>query len=61
MKNCVNPFVHLFEISEKWNKDDGYFLYAFDLGSYDKIEQYMSLIRQGNTRLKANFATFQLY
>ncbi|KAL5020749.1 hypothetical protein ScPMuIL_002171, partial [Solemya velum] len=62
-KNYVTPYVNLFEISEKWNKDeglpitrlafdDGYSLYAFELSPSDLGEQYMNLVRQGNVRLE---------
>ncbi|KAL5008972.1 hypothetical protein ScPMuIL_014553, partial [Solemya velum] len=67
-KNYVTPYVNLFEISEKWNKDeglpitrlafdDGYSLYAFELSPSDLGEQYMNLVRQGNVRLEVKFAT----
>ncbi|OOZ36250.1 hypothetical protein, partial [Solemya elarraichensis gill symbiont] len=67
-KNYVTSFVNLFEVAEKWNKDDGlqitrqsfgngYALYAFELAPNDLGEQYMNLVRQGNIRLEVKFAT----
>lgn len=66
-KNYVTAFVNLFEVSEKWNKDDGllinrkmfdegYAFYAFELAPNDLGDQYMNLVRQGNIRLEVKFA-----
>lgn len=67
-KNHVTPFVNLFEVSEKWNKDsglgitrsmfsEGYTVYAFSLVPSDLGEEYINLVRQGSVRLDVKFAT----
>ncbi|XP_061191087.1 uncharacterized protein F54H12.2-like [Saccostrea echinata] len=66
-KNYVTPFVNLFEVAEKWNKDAGlkitrsmfdagYAVYAFSLAPSDLGEAYLNLIRQGSVRLEVKFA-----
>jgi hypothetical protein len=67
-KNYVTPFVNLYEVSEKWNKDsglkisrsmfnEGYAVYAFSLAPSDLGEEYINLVRQGSVRLEVKFAT----
>lgn len=67
-KNHVTPFVNLFEVSEKWNKDsglsitrsmfsEGYTVYAFSLVPSYLGEEYINLVRQGSVRLDVKFAT----
>lgn len=67
-KNCVTPFINLFEVAEKWNKDsglnitrkmfsEGYTVYAFSIAPSDLGEEYMNLVRQGSIRLEVKFAT----
>lgn len=66
--NCVTPFVNLYEVAEKWNKDsglkisrsmfnEGYAVYAFNLAPSDLGEDYINLVRQGSVRLEVKFAT----
>ncbi|XP_062614278.1 uncharacterized protein F54H12.2-like [Saccostrea cucullata] len=66
-KNNVTPFVNLFEVAEKWNKDAGlkitrsmfaagYAVYAFSLAPSDLGEAYLNLVRQGSVRLEVKFA-----
>ena len=67
-KNYVTPFVNLFEVAEKWNKDaglqinrkmfdEGYAIYAFNLAPSDLGEEYINLVRQGSVRLEVKFAS----
>lgn len=67
-KNCVTPFINLFEVAEKWNKDsglnitrkmfsEGYTVYAFSIAPSDLGEEYINLVRQGSIRLEVKFAT----
>jgi len=67
-KNYVIPFVNLYEVVEKWNKDaglqitrsnfnQGFTIYAFNLAPSDLGGSYISLIRQGSLRLQVKFAT----
>lgn len=66
-QNYISPFVNLFEVAEKWNKDaglqikrfmfgKGYAIYAFSLAPNDLGEEYLNLVRQGNVRLEVKFA-----
>lgn len=66
-KNHVVPFVNLFEVAEKWNKDsglkitctmfsDGFAVYAFSLAPSDLGEEYINFVRQGSVRLEVKFA-----
>jgi hypothetical protein len=66
-KNFVTPFVNLYEVAEKWNKDtglkisrsmfdEGYAVYAFSLAPSDLGEEYINLVRQGSVRLEVKFA-----
>lgn len=66
-RNYVTPFVNLFEVAEKWNKDvgleitrenfdQGYTIYAFNLSPNDLGEEYINLVRQGNIRFEVKFA-----
>ena len=66
-KNYVTPFVNLFEVAEKWNKDaglqikrdmfdQGYAIYVFSLAPSDLGEEYINLVRQGSVRLEVKFA-----
>jgi len=66
--NYVTPFVNLFEVAEKWNKDagleitrdkfkQGCAIYAFSLAPSDLGEEYINLVRQGSVRLEVKFAT----
>jgi len=62
INNYITPFVNLFEVAEKWNKDDGLqitrstfnqgcAIYAFDLAPSDLGGKYINLVRQGNVKL----------
>ena len=66
-KNYVTPFVNLFEVAEKWNKDaglqikrdmfdQGYAIYVFSLAPSDLGEEYINLVRKGSVRLEVKFA-----
>ena len=66
-KNIVTPFVNLFEVAEKWNKDaglqinitmfdQGFAVYAFSIDPNDLGEQYINLVRQESVRLEVKFA-----
>jgi hypothetical protein len=66
-QNYVAPFVNLFDVTDKWNKDaglqitrtmfgHGYAIYAFNLAPNDLGEAYLNLVRQGNVRLEVRFA-----
>ena len=66
-KNIVTPFVNLFEVAEKWNKDaglqinrtmfdQGFAVYAFSIDPNNLGEQYINLVRQGSVRLEVKFA-----
>jgi hypothetical protein len=65
--NCVTPFVNLYEVAEKWNKDsglnisrsmfnEGYAVYVFSLVPSDLGEDYINLVRQGSVRSEMKFA-----
>ena len=67
-RNIVTPFVNLFEVAEKWNKDaglqinrtmfeQGYAIYAFNLAPSDLGEEYINLVQQGSVRLEVRFST----
>lgn len=67
-KNHATPFVNLFKLSEKWNKDsglsitrsmfsEGYAIYEFSLVPSDLGEEYINLVRQVSVRLDVKFAT----
>lgn len=67
-KNYVTPFVNLFDVAEKWNKDDGlqitrnvldqgYAIYTFNFALSNLGEAYSNFVRQGNVRLEVKFAS----
>ena len=67
-KNYVAPFVNLFKVAEKWNKDaglqtdrqmfdQGYAVYAFSIAPNELGEEYINLVRQGSLRLDVKFAS----
>lgn len=67
-RNYVTPFVNLFEVAEKWNRDaglmitrenyaKGFAVYAFCLSPCDLGAEYINLVRKGNVRLEVKFGT----
>ena len=66
-QNCVSPFINLFEVAEKWNKDTGLMIqrnmfyrgfadYAFSIVPNDLGEEYINLVRQESIKLEVKVA-----
>ncbi|KAK3104430.1 hypothetical protein FSP39_001868 [Pinctada imbricata] len=67
-RNYVSAYTRLFDSCGKWNKDaglsisredfgNGYTFFAFIITPYFFEEDYINLIRRGNTRLEMKFST----
>lgn len=66
-RNYVSAYTRLFDACGKWNKDaglyisredfgNGYTFFAFNITPYFFEEDYINLIRRGNTRLEMKFS-----
>ena len=67
-RNYISAYVRLFESCGKWNKDtglyisrddfgNGYTFFAFNITPCAFEEDYINLVRRGNTRLEMKFDT----